>query len=333
MFDLAHPPPDGGQLDRAHHAAEVCVGLEDADDPPLERAEHLPPVQRGPVDHLARRGLVGADELVDRPEPADPGLGPEAPGAHAQPAEVLERIAEVGQLPVEDGAQPVGPDDEVAVAEVAVDDRVAGAGRGRPVPVEPPEPQLERGVRLAGGVERRRGAGRPGRRRAGRARTPRGCGGCRRAPRRTGPARTGRAAANSSSRRILRAMVSPSTRSTTIQAGPSASGSSPAVATTPGTGTPSAPAARSSAASVRMPAVRALPLRSRWRMSGRPLASNAQVSRDAPPDRRRSPVTSPGSTPTTPASATASSAARSSTPLTRSAPGGDRRRRAGGGTR
>ena len=186
VLDLAHPAADGGQLDRADHPGQVGRGLDHADDPPLERAQHLPPVQRVAVDDLARGGLVRPDQLVDRPEPADPRLGPEPPGPHAQPAQVLERVAAVGQLPVEHRPQPVGSDDEVPVAEVAVDDRVPRAdGRG-PVARQPAEAQLEGRVRLADRVERGPELGDLVA--AGPARAPRRarCGGCGPAPRRTG---------------------------------------------------------------------------------------------------------------------------------------------------
>ena len=61
--------------------------------------------------------------------------------------------------------------------------------------------------------------------------------------------RAARAAAHSSSRRILRGIVSPSRRSTTSQLAPSSSPSP--TATTAGTGTPAAAAARSRAPSIR----------------------------------------------------------------------------------
>ena len=104
-----------------------------------------------------------------------------------------------------------------------------------------------------------------------------------------------RAVAHSPSRRILRGMVSPSSRSTTNQAGPMSS-SSP-MATTRGTGTPTAPAASSRSRSVRvLPCVGPRP-RSTWRMSARrPSAtssSNALVTREAPPESRRRPCTRP----------------------------------------
>src|SRR5947209_4427898 len=75
------------------------------------------------------------------------------------------------------------------------------------------------------------------------------------------------------------AIVSPSSRSTTTN------GVSPLPdATTDATGTPAPAAARSTDAS--SCSVGAF---DRWRMSGRPSASNDHVSRDAPPESRRSP--------------------------------------------
>ena len=49
----------------------------------------------------------------------------EPPRPHAEPAEVLHRVAEVGELPVEDGPEPVVVDEEVAEPEVAVHDAAA----------------------------------------------------------------------------------------------------------------------------------------------------------------------------------------------------------------
>ena len=49
--------------------------------------------------------LVGREQVVVLPEPADRTRSAEPPGAGAQPAEVLHRVAKVDQLPVEDGAR------------------------------------------------------------------------------------------------------------------------------------------------------------------------------------------------------------------------------------
>ena len=54
----------------------------------------------------------------------------EAPRLHAQPSEVLDRVAEVGELPVEHGADAFRADDEVAVPEVAVHEASARRARG-----------------------------------------------------------------------------------------------------------------------------------------------------------------------------------------------------------
>ncbi len=67
-LDLAHTATDGRQLDRADGAGEVGEGLDDADDPPAQRAEHLPPVQGRLVDRPAAGRLVGGDQLLDGAE-------------------------------------------------------------------------------------------------------------------------------------------------------------------------------------------------------------------------------------------------------------------------
>ena len=65
----------------------------------------------------------------------------------------LDRIAEVRELPVEDRTDALGPDDEVAVAEVAVHEaRPVGGHRGR-VLGEPAQRQLEDRVRRAEPVD------------------------------------------------------------------------------------------------------------------------------------------------------------------------------------
>ncbi len=99
--------------------------------PHRKRAQHLPPVQSPGVDAAPAGALVGRDELLDGAEPPDRQLRAESPGLDAQPTEVLEGVPEMGQLPVEDGPDAVGPDDQVAVAEVAVHHRLARARRAR----------------------------------------------------------------------------------------------------------------------------------------------------------------------------------------------------------
>src|SRR5207244_608301 len=74
------------------------------------------------VGRPAALGLVGREELLDGADPGRFRADPEPPGLDAQPGEVLQRIADVDQFPVEDRPQPVLPHDDVAEPEVAVDD-------------------------------------------------------------------------------------------------------------------------------------------------------------------------------------------------------------------
>ena len=68
----------------------------------------------------AARLLVGVEQLVVATEAGDRRTTAEPPCLHAQPAEVLHRIAQVRQLPVDHRPEPIGTDDDVAEAEVAV---------------------------------------------------------------------------------------------------------------------------------------------------------------------------------------------------------------------
>src|SRR5207247_1043854 len=96
---LGRPPAEARELD-ALHAREEGLHLHDADDPPLEVAEDLPPPHRGRVDAAAGRALVSRKEAGAVREPADGVVvGAEAPRAHAEPAEVLHRVADVHHLP------------------------------------------------------------------------------------------------------------------------------------------------------------------------------------------------------------------------------------------
>ena len=96
---FGHAAADGGELDRADPARQVDVGLEHAADAPGERLRDEPPVQRVAVDGPTAGRLVGGDELVDRPEPADLERCAEAPRLEAEPGEVLERVADGGPAP------------------------------------------------------------------------------------------------------------------------------------------------------------------------------------------------------------------------------------------
>jgi len=122
-------------------------GLENADDAPAERAQHFPPPQSVPIDAAGRRLFVGVDEVVDESEPAHREHRPEPPGLLAQPPEVLQGVADVGQFPIQHGPDPVGAHDEVAVPEVPVHHNGL-VPWWWPIGEEPAKPQFESRVRL-----------------------------------------------------------------------------------------------------------------------------------------------------------------------------------------
>ena len=336
MLDLAHPPADGGQLDRPHHAGEVRGRLHHADDPPLERAEHLPPVHAARSTTSPDVASYAPTSSSTRPNPPTRGSAPNRHAARtATPGP--RGVAAVGQLPVEHGAQAVGPHDQVAVAEVPVDERPARRRR-RAVAVQPAEAQLEGRVRLAGGVEGGAELA-PGRHRRGRDRADRDAVdagqrlaalGGRRAGRGELVVRAGSCGRSSRPAPGRR----PSRRPAPAAPGPAPSMASAGLSPPPGTGHALGRRARSRAASVAMPAVpggrRAAPAAG----SAAGLGVERPRRWDALPDSRRSPVIAPASVPSTPASARHVAA---EPPLdgcvTRSAPAGDRRRRAGADTR
>ena len=131
-FLLADPAPDRGQLDGPVRAGQVRLGLLHTDDSPAQRAEYLPPAQLVKGDLGPARGAVCSQQLFLAAQPGGGRGRAETPRLDAEPAEVLGRVAGVDEFPVDDGAQRVRADDEVAEPQVAVDDhRWAGWRRVR----------------------------------------------------------------------------------------------------------------------------------------------------------------------------------------------------------
>src|SRR5215217_2418810 len=96
---LRDPPSQRRQLHRADRALEVREGLDLADHTPLQRAHRLPEAELDRVDVAPAGGPVRREQIVDGSEAADALIGhTESPRLHAQPAEVLDRVAEVREL-------------------------------------------------------------------------------------------------------------------------------------------------------------------------------------------------------------------------------------------
>src|ERR1700716_3965558 len=94
-------------------------------DAPLHVRHDFPPLHGVAIDRHARRAFVRGVEVVAVAEAAYLARAPEAPRTDAEPRKVLPRIADVRDLPVDDGAHTLRTDDEISVAEVAVHERDA----------------------------------------------------------------------------------------------------------------------------------------------------------------------------------------------------------------
>src|SRR5215216_3925 len=152
VFHLGRHPAEHRVLDAAIHPREVPPTLRQAARRPLDVAEHLPPGELALGDLAPRQLRVTLEVRADLADAAEPTVVlAEPPGAYDRPADVLARIREVRELPVEEVLEAALGDDDVPDPEVAVaDDVVERLGAVLP---EPPEAVLDRRMRLADRVQ------------------------------------------------------------------------------------------------------------------------------------------------------------------------------------
>src|ERR1700691_4294430 len=142
-------PADTSQFDTLYESIDMSAGLTDRDYAPAQIAEDLPKACRFGIDGDPAGPFVCAEEILASPEPADRLLiVAESPGAHAHPSDVLHRIAEMGQFPIEYRAHAFGTENDVADSVVAVDQRFSRS-LWNPLQ-EPSEGQFERGMWFEG---------------------------------------------------------------------------------------------------------------------------------------------------------------------------------------
>src|SRR5262245_55180845 len=98
-------------------------GLPLTDDSPAERAEDLPEARLHRIDRQPPGALVSSVQLLALRKSSHRKLAAKTPGRHAQPAEVLERISNMHQLPIEHCDQTVAVDQEIAEPKVPVHQR------------------------------------------------------------------------------------------------------------------------------------------------------------------------------------------------------------------
>src|SRR5579885_1786395 len=137
LFDT---PADCGALDT--DLLDAPGSQEQAIDRPFDVAERFPePHVRG-IDRVAACLLICGEEIIARAETADRPRAAEAPGPDTEPSQVLHRIANLSQFPIEHAADALLADDKIAGAKIAVQHRDAMAARR--VLGRPPERKFQR---------------------------------------------------------------------------------------------------------------------------------------------------------------------------------------------
>src|SRR5207248_1853563 len=143
------------QLDAAVQALKVPRRLAKRAYSPAHVAKELPPAHAVSLDAGPRCALIRPEKGVSVGQPTGGTVvRAEPPRPDAHPPQVLQRIAQVRELPVQDtGEAGIGLHDEIAGAVIAVYQRhPIGV---RKVPAQPSQPQLQGRVRLAQAVELR----------------------------------------------------------------------------------------------------------------------------------------------------------------------------------
>src|SRR5262245_14000726 len=118
---LRGAPTDCRPLHRPVGTGAVVLGHAEAGASPPEGAEDLPELYVTWVYRLARYALIAAEQVGISAKSAHRQIAaPEPPGVRANPAEVAHGIADMGDLPVEDGDDTLVRYHHVAVAKVVV---------------------------------------------------------------------------------------------------------------------------------------------------------------------------------------------------------------------
>src|SRR5580692_9995991 len=147
QFSFCRPPSDAGQFDTLHESVDMSTRLTDGDYAPAQIAEDLPEARSFRIDCGAAGFFVRAKEILASAESSDRFLiVAETPGPHAHPSDVLHRIAEMRQLPIEDRSHAFGTENDIADSVVAVHQRLS-RGPGDALQ-EPSKSQLERRMRF-----------------------------------------------------------------------------------------------------------------------------------------------------------------------------------------
>src|SRR5215208_7652693 len=118
VFHLRSHPPEYRVLDAAVLAVEVAARLRATADRPLDVAEHLPDAQLVEREVATGEPVVALEVRLQVADAAEvTRVRTEAPRAHERPRDILDRIADVREFPVEHRDEVIR-DREVPRAEV-----------------------------------------------------------------------------------------------------------------------------------------------------------------------------------------------------------------------
>src|SRR6266852_459114 len=125
----------------------MSSGLADSNYSPAQIAEDFPEPRRFGIDGDSTRFLVGAKEILARGKAADRFLiVAESPRPHAHPSDVLHRIAQMSEFPIQNRAHALGSENHVADPVVAMNQRFSRSFWNSAE--EPSESQLEGRMRF-----------------------------------------------------------------------------------------------------------------------------------------------------------------------------------------
>src|SRR5436309_15608785 len=97
------------------------IRLRDAADRPAQISEDFPEAQRGGFDWATACSNVRVEEFLRLPDAAEAlRVLPETPRANTRPCQVFRRIADVGEFPINNAVKSIGSDDQIADAEITV---------------------------------------------------------------------------------------------------------------------------------------------------------------------------------------------------------------------
>src|SRR3990172_2917843 len=154
IHDLQLQPVNAAPYVRHHDAprASIAKGARAGQEyrRQLHVAQHLPEADALPVHRQARRLFVHSVELLPLHQPADALIACPAPGPDARPGDILQRVAQVRHLPVQERLDLTALVKQEVPRPVVLVDKDDALGRRRQVAAKPAARRAQDRLRLQG---------------------------------------------------------------------------------------------------------------------------------------------------------------------------------------